>query len=85
MCVNEFVLVFTSGRSLEFYTPVFAEHPVWVGLGNENHLVFSVKACREAYMYLAAYYGVTEADAYEIVLGAEENTQYDPVTKIFFH
>ena len=60
---------------MEFHSPGFGKHPVWMNMGEETYVVFSVRACQEAFIYLAAFYGVTEDDAYEIVIGAKENSE----------
>ena len=66
---------FFSGTHTTFWTPANYTHQfVWLTLVGDNHFIFKVKSCSEAYIALTKIPYNTPVSSYEIALGLQGNT-----------
>ena len=47
----------------------------WLGIHGRSHLVFEIKACKDAHVGLGAILGNSESRMYELVIGQSSNTK----------
>ena len=72
-----FILLFVKVTSSIFETPsnkfVVYRH-LWHTVADQKFVIFKVRACSDAHILLARYFGVTDYDVYEIWLGKSSNS-----------